>query len=99
MNNREIPRGVIRSAASPDTGDPDSENDDRQRQRNADEFGRRPFVVTRRQRVFPGRRGGGIGFTHRTPLTYSGNNKGPGLPRAFVALRSALAYFSEELIE
>src|SRR6202162_5491163 len=99
MNNRETARKVPRSEASPYAGDPDGEKGDRQRQREADELCRRPFPVNGRQRVFPGRDRGGFWFTHVTPLAYSENNKGPGLPRAFAARRSALAYFSEELIE
>src|ERR1700730_17647941 len=63
MNNRETARSAGPLEASPYAGDPYEENDDRQRQREADEFRRRVLAVTGRERVFPDR--GCFWLTHR----------------------------------
>jgi len=58
MNNRETP------GLSPDTRNPQGENDKRQSQRHADQFHRRIIPATARHGGFSGRGSGGNGFTH-----------------------------------
>ena len=79
MNNRETARSAVPLEASPYAGDPYEENDDRQRQREADEFRRRLFPVTGRERVFPDR--GCFWFTHRYATQHTAETtKAPDCP-------------------
>jgi hypothetical protein len=79
MNNRKT------AGVSPQAANPRRKKEERQRQRHADELYATIVVAGN----FACREAGGIGLTHLYAAMSSGNDKGPGLPRAFVARQSA----------